>query len=451
MNIEQFEQQIQEVYEYADRLFHQGQSPDLRSAELLADSFEELRTATEELNAALEELQQQNEELDQARRQIEAERSRYAELFEFAPDGYVVTSADGTIQEVNQMAAKLLGVDKRFLVGKPLSVYISESDRLTFRHRLNRLKLGEIDRVQEWEMQLQPRQQQPITVAISVSTDSSTETAHTLRWILRDIQARKQAEAQLQRIQLENLRLQEANKLKAQFLTVMSHEFRTPLNAIIGFSRLLMRQLQMGTPADMIDRIHRNGLHLLAMISDMLDLSQMETGSLRLHLEAVNVVELVQTTAAELRGMADQKQLFLDVHIDLDNPIAINDSTRLRQILVNLIINAVKFTDRGGVTVRLRQAGDDELVLSVQDTGIGIEPQYREQIFTAFQQGDQAINRRHSGTGMGLAVTRSLVQIMQGKLSLTSELGNGSTFTVKLPRCVKAVEAESAPLPSVLR
>ncbi|NEQ25018.1 MAG: hypothetical protein F6K28_39185, partial [Microcoleus sp. SIO2G3] len=225
-----------------------------------------------------------------------------------------------------------------------------------------------------------------------------------------------------------------------------------PLNAIIGFSRLLLRQFQAGTPATMVERIHNNGIHLLAIISDILDLSQIEAGSLRLHLEAINLVELVETTTAELRSMAEQKQLLLDVQMRLSNPIAINDSTRFRQILVNLIVNAIKFTDRGGVTITLNETSEDELVLSVQDTGIGIEPQYREQIFTAFQQVNQAINRRHSGTGLGLAITRSLVQLMQGSLTVTSTLGSGSTFIVKLPRHVEASECNSNLLSnSVLR
>ena len=450
MNIERFEQQIQDIYSNADRLFQQGKLSELRSVEVLAHSFEALCTTTEELSVSLEEIQQQADELDLAKSQIEAERSRYVELFEFAPDGYVVTTVDGLIQEANQMAVRLLGFDKRFLAGKPLALFVSEADRLTFRHRINCLKRGEVDRVQEWEITLNPPNLPPMTVAITVSIASSPDDT-TLRWILRDIQARKEAEAQLQRIQLENLRLQEANKLKAQFLAIMSHEFRTPLNAIIGFSRLLLRQIQTGTPANMLDRIHNNGLHLLEMISDILDLSQIEAGSLRLSLEAVNIVELVQATVAELRGIAEQKQLFLNLQIDLEEPIAINDSTRLRQILVNLIANAIKFSDRGGITVRLISKGADELLLSVQDTGMGIDPQHREQIFTAFQQGDQTLNRRHSGTGLGLAITRALVHLMQGKLSVASEPGFGSTFTVKLPRQVKAPEADCALQNSVLR
>ena len=438
MNIETFEQQIQEVYDYADQLYQQGHASQLPAPVVLSGSFEDLRTALEELSVALEELNQQNCELTVTRRDLEAERRRYRELFDHAPDGYLITDTNGLIQEANEMAATLFGTAKHVLVGKPLSVYVAESDRLTFRHRVNRLKSGKVDRFQEWEILLAPRNQQSIAVAMTVSVVYSPQgEPQTLRWILRDIRARKQAEAQLQQIQIENLRLQEANKLKTQFLTVMSHEFRTPLNAIIGFSRLLLRQFHGDSQATMVERIHNNGLHLLSLLSNILDLALIEAGNLQLNLEAINVAEMLQMTAAELRDLAVQKKLSLDLEVQLSNPIAINDCSRFRQILTNLIANAIKFTEAGGVKVTLTETAADELILTVQDSGIGIEPQHREQIFTAFQQVNQTINRKYSGTGLGLAMTRSLVHLMQGEIKVASQPSQGSTFTVKLPRRVR--------------
>jgi len=218
---------------------------------------------------------------------------------------------------------------------------------------------------------------------------------------------------------------------------VMSHEFRTPLNAIIGFSRLLLRQFHGDSQATMVERIHNNGLHLLSLLSNILDLALIEAGNLQLNLEAINVAEMLQMTAAELRDLAVQKKLSLDLEVQLSNPIAINDCSRFRQILTNLIANAIKFTEAGGVKVTLTETAADELILTVQDSGIGIEPQHREQIFTAFQQVNQTINRKYSGTGLGLAMTRSLVHLMQGEIKVASQPSQGSTFTVKLPRRVR--------------
>jgi two-component system sensor histidine kinase BarA len=150
----------------------------------------------------------------------------------------------------------------------------------------------------------------------------------------------------------------EAARLKSQFLATMSHELRTPMNAVIGFSQLLLRQRQNPlTPqqVDMMERILNNGKHLLTLINEILDLSKIEAGRLDLKLEAFNLVTLVRATIEELRSLADEKHLALQVHTDLQNPNAINDSVRLRQILVNLLSNAIKFTETGSVEVEVKE------------------------------------------------------------------------------------------------
>lgn len=403
----------------------------------MGDMFEELRVALEELNVAHEELQEQNEQLVESQVALEVEQRRYRNLFESAPDGYVITTVDGVIQEANRAAAKLLTVPQRFLVGKPLLVFVPELERRAFRHKINQLKWGEVDRLQEWEVLLYPRVNQPITVAITVdAVGTAGGTPTVLHWLIRDVTHRKQAEAKMQEIHLQNLQLQEANRLKSEFLRMVSHEFRTPLNAIIGFSRLLSRQKQAtDSQASMIDRIHNNGVHLLSLISDVLDLAQMESGVLRLVPKAINLAELAAMTIEEVRILAEKKSLGLNVEIALHDPIAFNDGNRLRQVLVNLLDNAIKFTDSGRVSVRLAELEEapDRLVLTVQDTGIGIEPDKLDYIFTAFQQVDQRLNRKFGGTGLGLAITRSIVQLMQGSITVESEVGKGSLFRVEFP------------------
>jgi signal transduction histidine kinase/DNA-binding response OmpR family regulator len=251
-------------------------------------------------------------------------------------------------------------------------------------------------------------------------------------------QQNQELENQRQQIQIQNLRLLEAAQLKSQFLATMSHELRTPMNAIIGFSQLLLRQNQMPPPqADMVTRILNNGKNLLALINDILDLSKIEAGRLELKPERFRVADLLATTTEELRSLAEQKRLQLTHQARLENPYVVNDSTRLRQIMVNLLSNAIKFTETGRIEIEVREVSADRIVILVRDTGIGIAQEEIPRIFEEFRQLDQTMSRRHAGTGLGLAITRWLVQMMGGQISVTSQVGQGSTFRVDLPREIR--------------
>jgi signal transduction histidine kinase/DNA-binding NarL/FixJ family response regulator len=244
-----------------------------------------------------------------------------------------------------------------------------------------------------------------------------------------------------QQIQLQNLKLVEASQLKSQFLATMSHELRTPMNAIIGFSQLVLRQEQISDQqADMVGRILNNGKNLLRLIDDILDLSKIEAGRLALKLEGFSLPELLYITAEELRSLSDQKRLVLAIQNNLSDPWVINDSNRLRQILVNLLSNAIKFTDRGSIQITVLEISEAYYGIEIQDTGIGIAPKHLNQIFEEFHQLDQTIARRYPGTGLGLAITKWLVEMMGGTISVTSQLGKGSCFRVELPRWVKISE-----------
>jgi signal transduction histidine kinase/DNA-binding NarL/FixJ family response regulator len=255
------------------------------------------------------------------------------------------------------------------------------------------------------------------------------------------MQQNQELENQRQQIQLQNLKLLEATQLKSQFLATMSHELRTPMNAIIGFSQLLLRQDQMKEPqADMVSRILNNGKNLLGLINDILDLSKIEAGRLELKLEEFSLPELLKATTEELRSLSEQKNLALSNYSTLKNPWVINDSARLRQVLVNLLSNAIKFTDLGRVEVSVAELSFDRYVIEVRDTGIGIAPENLNQIFEEFRQLDQTIARKHPGTGLGLAITKWLVQMMGGIISVESTLGQGSIFRVEIPRRVQVTE-----------
>ncbi len=400
------------------------------------DAFEELTATLEELQATEEELRHQNQELASTRVSLEAERQRYRDLFEFAPDAYLVTDAAGTIREANRTAAYLLGVEQRFLTGKPLAVFVVEESRLSFQAELNRQH--QEDRVREWEVQMRSRQGTVFDAAVTVAAvRDGGGVPVTLRWLLRDISDRKRAEEQMRQIQLQNLELTEATRLQSQFLATVSHELRTPLNAILGFSQVLLRQAQnqfSAKQADMLARIFTNAENLLLLIEDTLDLSKLEAGRMELNLQDVNLEVLIRATCQEFQFMAEQKQLTLHVRVVLDNPWVVNDSTRLRQILVNLLSNAVKFTETGSIWVEACELESDAIAVSVRDTGIGIAADDIKHVFKKFRQLNQTLSRFQNGTGLGLAIADWLVRLMNGKIAIESTLGVGSTFRIELPR-----------------
>jgi len=249
----------------------------------------------------------------------------------------------------------------------------------------------------------------------------------------------RELETTRQYIQLQNLQLLEATQLKSQFLSTTSHELRTPLNVILGLSQVLLRQRTSTLSEqqeEMVQRILNNGNHLLATIDDLLYFAKAETDCLPFQLEEFNLTTLVLKTIAEHLFIAKQKHLHLGFHINLNNPLVVNDSVRLKQVLVKLLLNALKFTENGSIEVKVEQVSNDRIAITVIDTGIGIAESDLEKIFEQFRQVDQTTTRKYDGTGLGLAITKSLVEIMQGTISVTSKLGQGSTFQIELPRVV---------------
>ena len=438
MNMDKFAQQIQEVRQRTEELNqHVGQSSS-QQQDLLVQAFEDIQVAVEELRVTQEELRVYNEELAAARGLIEQERQRYMDLFDFAPDGYLVTDTNGMILEANRAAVHQLQVSKQYLQCKPLVNFIPQEGRQAFRTQL--LQLRDKEGLYDWEICMLSRDGTKFDCSLSVTNVHNLH-GHSLgwRWLMRDITARKQAEEQIHSIQLQNLQLQEAARIRSQFVANMSHELRTPLHAILGFSQLLLRRYYDHFPSElrsMVERIISSGKHLLALIEDILDFSTLEAGRLNLQKQEFNLVELVTTVTEELRFLADQKNLTLGIHIDIQNHQIVNDSNRVRQVLVNLLSNAIKFTDTGGVFVEVQQVGQDRVVLLVRDTGIGIPEDELKNIFQEFRQVNQSITRRHGGTGLGLAIVDKLLRLMNGKITVKSKLGEGSTFRVELPRQV---------------
>lgn len=296
-------------------------------------------------------------------------------------------------------------------------------------------------------------------------------------------QKNHELERQRRQIYKQNLQLQEVSRLKSEFLATMSHELRTPLNAIIGFSQILINKTKgplTDYQQDVLSRVLSNGKNLLELINDILSFSRIEAGRLELEPVPFDLPDLVSATVEELRSLAAQKSISLDLDVALDNPTVINDAARIRQIVVNLLSNAIKFTSQGSVRVvvesavcvaatagRLQGRSEDSsedsseeaskprsprpddalsseyIIISVLDTGCGISALDQVYIFDAFHQSDQKVTRRHAGTGLGLAITHSLVNMMKGEITVESQVGKGSVFRVVIPREV-AVEKKRA-------
>ena len=243
---------------------------------------------------------------------------------------------------------------------------------------------------------------------------------------------------QAEELREANRRLEEYNRLKAEFVANMSHELRTPLTAIIGFAQLA--QLTSGRDgempkryADAFERILRNGQHLLALINDVLDVSKIEAGRMKIHREHIDLVEVVQGAFGELQSLAERKGLEYRLRVPERLPLAYTDPLRVRQVVINLLSNAAKFTARGRVEAELLAHGDAHFRIVVRDTGIGIEAQSLPIIFERFRQVDGSMTRAASGVGLGLSIVRQIVDLLGGEIEVSSKVGAGSTFTVTLP------------------
>jgi signal transduction histidine kinase len=231
-----------------------------------------------------------------------------------------------------------------------------------------------------------------------------------------------------------NLALYESNRLKSDFLATMSHELRTPLNSVLGFSDLLLANPQL--PEKMkrwAGNIQSSGKQLLALINDLLDLAKIEAGKMEVKPEVVSLADMADGLLTMHRPLAEKKNIDIRAVVDPNMPSTRQDAGKVQQILSNLLSNAIKFTPEGGRVVLRAETDDDDLVLTVNDTGVGIAPEDQDLVFEKFRQAASPMTREHQGTGLGLSIVRELSKLLGGDVTLQSEVGRGSTFTVRLP------------------
>ncbi|MFN6962955.1 MAG: response regulator [Pyrinomonadaceae bacterium] len=254
-------------------------------------------------------------------------------------------------------------------------------------------------------------------------------------------ESREQYREIAEQLKVSNRRLEEYNRLKAEFIANMSHELRTPLTAIIGFAQLSkLKPPSTPVPPECdvaFDRILQNGKHLLSLIDEVLDVAKIEAGRLRIHREHVDVADLARSAFEELQALALQKGLDYRLKVLEDIPLALTDPLRLRQVMINLLSNAIKFTNKGGVEAELTRPDKDHFRFAVRDTGIGIEDEAVDLIFERFRQIDGTSTRLAGGTGLGLSIVKQIVLLMGGTIGVSSKSGEGSVFTVTLPLAVR--------------
>jgi PAS domain S-box-containing protein len=355
--------------------------------------------------------------------------ARFRSLVQSSSDVITLVDAEGMVTYQSPAVEHVLGARLPGIVGQRADRWVHRDDRARFWQCLAR---AADEPFSQFEMRVRHADGTFRTVE-TVATDLRSEPAvGAIVLNTRDITDRKLAESELRR---KNTELERVSRAKDTFLASMSHELRTPLNAVIGFTGTLLMQLP-GPLTDDQDRqlriVERNAKHLLTIINDMLDLAKIESGEMHVEISEVRVDEVVRSVVQTLQPLASEKELALDTALPSGAVLLRSDARALQQILLNLVSNAIKFTERGGVRVRLA-VSPAAATLTVADTGVGISEDDLGRIFDAFDRGSDARRSSKEGTGLGLHISRRLAELIGAELSARSEVGRGSTFTLRIP------------------
>ena len=420
----------------------------------------------DEIGALTQQFNRMSEQLLASSEGLRRSEERYRSLFENATEGIFQIDARGQLLDLNRALTQMLGLSvaaQQRALGQRLRnlVRLEAPELKRIARALNRHGL-----LQQVPLLITTLDGRPLWVELSAHVvPAAAGKSLRIEGMVSDISLRRLAEQELlhhrnhleelvaERTQALSLAMQQAraaNQSKSRFLTTMSHEFRTPLNAILGFSQILQMDNSLNqAQRNKVDLVRDSGEHLLSLITDVLDMASIEAGKLRLHPTAVELRDLVELTCEGVRLRAEQKQLSFNLILDPALPLRVEvDGKRLRQVLLNLLANAVKFTDAGSLSLAVQLLGLDaaqeagqnstaRLQFEVSDSGIGISSQQLERLFLPFEQvGDDS--RCLGGTGLGLSISQQLVHSMGGEIRVRSEPGMGSSFTFALTLSVLA-------------
>ena len=418
-----------------------------------------LRNVTD-LRRASEEIEENYRRLRIAEVQARAESDRLNLIIDAVADPIVVTDASGATSLMNEPAERLFTVPVR--ASAPEQRWVQANDAHFSSFIAGMLVSADQSRVGEIGL-IDPKLGEPLPVeaiAGKILSDHGELTAvvtilHDRREAIEKgklYEQLKQASDELERriqaatsdiahqnelLRRQAIELEQASALKSQFLANMSHEFRTPLNAMLGYTSMLRQGVAGPLEASAkrhLSRVESNGRHLLTIINEILDISRIEAGRMPLQLSRFNVPELVAEVKAELEPIILRSRLAVTVDVPKDLPQMVTDRQKVKQILLNLLSNALKFTHQGSITISARRnVKDRTMALSVAATGIGIAPADQGKIFEDFRQLDNSPTRAYGGTGLGLSICRRLALMLEGSITLRSQMGKGSTFTLVLP------------------
>jgi PAS domain S-box-containing protein len=360
--------------------------------------------------------------------------AKYRSIFENATVGIYrsTTDSQGRLLTVNPAFAQIMGYESPEAMVESVTdirsqFYVNPDDRERFRHLLR-----EKGMVEGFETLFHRKDGETIDVSISSNVIKNVNgEALYYEGILEDITEKKQAS----QLRIAKEAAEAANKHKSEFLANMSHELRTPLNAILGYTELILDNIYGEVPdkiREVLERLDKNGRHLLSLINDVLDLSKIEAGQLVLSLAEYSMADVIQTVVTSVEALAAEKNLKLNVSVPADLKIGKGDQQRIAQVLLNLVGNAIKFTEKGEVKVEVG-VSNETFSISVSDTGPGISKADQEKIFEEFQQVDGSSTRAKGGTGLGLSIAKKIVEMHGGQIWVESTLGKGSNFRFTLP------------------
>lgn len=377
---------------------------------------------------------------------LRASEALKSAIMDAALDCVIVVDAETKILEFNPAAERTFGQSKAFALGQELGALILPADFLVghltkFTQFLVEGDVSAVNRHVEVEAERANGQRFPAELSVTPLKVNGEPlfAAH-----LRDITRRKQGEtviaAAMRAATAAQTIAEEANRAKSMFIANRSHELRTPLSAIIGYGEMMREEMEdgaeSGTLVPDMEKIENNARHLLGLINDILDLSKIESGKMDVFLEDFEVEPMLQDVASTVASLVDKKGNTLIVEFGSDLGRMHSDMTKLKQMLLNLLSNAAKFTEKGTITLSAHRAsisGGGRLTFCVRDSGFGMTEEQRAKLFQRYVQADASTASKFGGTGLGLSISRAFATMLGGNIAVTSAVDQGSTFTIELP------------------